>query len=177
LPDDKTSQEGTENQDIKANNQPEQETEETAVGNRALKEGAVSGAGETTGAEPSVQDSSQEQPGEDTGDLVSETSELSDENNLSGALELCIEKSVNLRTSIELFTYLQTIAELKIIRTQGSLDNSITITLTIDKPVPLVDLIKMRIKDIEVTSEPPNKDAPAVSEIPAERTRLTVTAK
>jgi len=176
LLDDETSQERTENQDIEANNQPQQETEE-ATPNRSLQEGAVSGAGEPTRAEPSVQASSQEQSSEDTGASVSETSELSGENNLLGELELCIEKSVNLRTSIELFTHLQAIAELKIIRTQGSLDDSITMTLMIDNPVPLVDLIKMRIKDIEITSELFKKDVLDASEIPTEKTRLTVTAK
>ena len=160
MPDEDTSQEGKEDQNLKTNDQTEQETEETkmTVENSVLNEDAVPGAAGATQAEPLAQKSPEERPGEETGVPDPVTPELSSQTRFSGELQLCIEKSVDLQTSIELFTYLQTIAELKIIRTSGSLDNDVTMTLTIDNPIPLIDLIKMRLKGIEVISEPPEKD-------------------
>ena len=180
MPDDKTSQEGTEDQNLKTNDQTEQETGETnmAVENSVLNGDAIPGAaGDTRAGEAPVQNTPEERSGEETNGPAPVTPESGSQTNFSGELELRIEKSVNLKMSIELFTYLQTITELKIIRTSGSLDNSITITLMIDNPVPLIDLIKMRLKGVEVISEPLERDDPANIGAKIRGTRLTLVAK
>jgi len=75
-----------------------------------------------------------------------------------GEVELAIAIPVELRMVSKLYNYLQTIPDIKILRTTGSWDRGTTITVVADKPVPLINIIS-RIPDVEVISELLEKDS------------------
>ena len=56
----------------------------------------------------------------------------------------------------KLYNYLQTTSETKILYTRGSWARGTTITVTLDKPLPLIDIIS-KIPDIEITPVIPQK--------------------
>ena len=76
----------------------------------------------------------------------------------TGEVELYIPVPVELRMVSKLYNYLQTIPELKILHTRGSWDRGTTITVVLDKAMPLISLI-LKIPDVEVTAELPHKDS------------------
>ncbi len=76
----------------------------------------------------------------------------------TGEVELDIPVPVELKLVSKLYNYLQTIPELKILHTRGSWDRGTTITVVLDKAMPLISLIS-KIPDVEVTAELPQKDS------------------
>jgi len=70
----------------------------------------------------------------------------------TGEVELAIAMPVELKMVSKLYNYLQTIPDIKILRTTGSWDRGTTITVVADKPVPLISRISA-IPDVEVTPE------------------------
>ena len=58
------------------------------------------------------------------------------------------------------YNYLQTISDIKILRTTGSWDRGTTITLVADKPVPLVSTIS-KVPGVEVIAGVSQKDGSA----------------
>ncbi|MDD4876708.1 MAG: hypothetical protein PHQ86_06245 [Dehalococcoidales bacterium] len=59
-----------------------------------------------------------------------------------GEVELAIAMPVELKMVSKLYNYLQTIPDLKILRTTGSWDRGTTITVVLEKPLPLVNSLK-----------------------------------
>jgi len=74
-----------------------------------------------------------------------------------GEVELAIAIPVELRAVSRFYNYLQTIPDIKILRTTGSWDRGTTITVVADKPTPLISSIS-EIPDVEVIAEVPQKD-------------------
>ncbi|MDP3879735.1 MAG: hypothetical protein Q8Q07_05450 [Dehalococcoidales bacterium] len=71
----------------------------------------------------------------------------------SGEVELIIAPSTELRLVSRLYNSLQTVPELRILYTRGSWDQGTTITIVLEKPIPLLDTF-LRATDIEITPEP-----------------------
>jgi hypothetical protein len=76
----------------------------------------------------------------------------------AGEIELAIAIPVELKMVSKLYNYLQTIPDIKILRTTGSWDRGTTITVVADKPTPLISLIS-EIPDVEVIPELPQEDS------------------
>jgi len=76
----------------------------------------------------------------------------------AGEVELAIAIPVELKMVSKLYNYLQTIPDIKILRTTGSWDRGTTITVVADKPIPLISTIS-KIPSVEVISELPQKDS------------------
>ncbi len=75
----------------------------------------------------------------------------------SGEVDLIIAAPVELRAVSKLYNYLQTIPELRILYTRGTWDQGTTITVVLDKPMPLIGLIS-ETPGVEVTPELLGKD-------------------
>ncbi len=76
----------------------------------------------------------------------------------AGEVELAVAIPVEVKTVSKLYNYLQTIPEIKILRTTGSWDRGTTITVVLDKPIPLISIIS-KMPGVEVTTELPQKDS------------------
>ncbi len=74
-----------------------------------------------------------------------------------GEVDLAIAMPIELKMVSKLYNYLQTIPDIKILRTTGSWDRGTTITVVADKPIPLISTIS-KIPGVEVISELPQKD-------------------
>jgi len=77
----------------------------------------------------------------------------------TGEVELAIAKPVDPSMVSKLYNYLQTTPEIKFARTSGSWDRGTTITVVLDKPIPLISVLSSKIPGIEVTPELPRKDS------------------
>jgi len=78
----------------------------------------------------------------------------------TGEVELAIAIPVELKMVSKLYNYLQTIPDVKTLRTTGSWDRGTTITVVADKPTPLISIIS-EIPGVEVISEVPQQDSSA----------------
>jgi len=76
----------------------------------------------------------------------------------AGEVELAIAIPVELKMVSKLYNYLQTIPDIKILRTTGSWDRGTTITVVADKPIPLISKIS-EIPGVEVISELSQEDS------------------
>lgn len=70
----------------------------------------------------------------------------------AGEIELTIAVPAELKTVTKFYNHLQTIPDLKILYTRGSWDQGTTITVALDKPIPLLVLIS-KIAGIKVIPE------------------------
>jgi len=70
----------------------------------------------------------------------------------AGEVELVIASPVELKLVSRLYNYLQTVPELRILYTRGSWDQGTTITVVLDKPMPLISLTS-EIPGVKVTPE------------------------
>ena len=59
----------------------------------------------------------------------------------TGEVELVIAPPTEIKLVTKLFNYLQTIPELKVLYTRGSWDQGTTVTLAIEKPLPLINIL------------------------------------
>ncbi len=76
----------------------------------------------------------------------------------AGEVELAVAMPVELKMVSKLYNYLQTIPDIKILRTTGSWDRGTTITVVVDKPIPLISIIS-KTPGVEVTPELLQKDS------------------
>lgn len=74
-----------------------------------------------------------------------------------GEVELAIVKPVNPKVVSKLYNYLQVTPEIKFVHTSGSWDRGTSITITLDKPIPLINTLSSRIPEARVTPERPQK--------------------
>lgn len=72
----------------------------------------------------------------------------------SGEVELVMGAPVNLKSMSKLYNTLQTIPELRILRAGGSPDRGISITLVLERPIPLMGMILSKVPGVEATKEP-----------------------
>ncbi len=75
-----------------------------------------------------------------------------------GEVELAIAMPVELKLVSKFYNHLQTIPEIKIRHTKGSWDRGTTITVVLDKPIPLISVIS-KIPGVKAIPELPQKDS------------------
>ncbi len=80
----------------------------------------------------------------------------------TGEVELVIASPVELKIVTKLYNYLQTVPELKILYTRGSWDRGTTMTVVLEKPLPLIGIL-LETPDVKVTPELLEKDSLAAS--------------
>lgn len=85
--------------------------------------------------------------------------EGSSQTTYSGEVELDISMPVDLKMVSKLYNSLQTIPELRILHTRGSVNQGTTITVVLEKPVPLINIILSRVPGINAIPELPSKDS------------------
>ena len=76
----------------------------------------------------------------------------------TGEVELAVAKPVDLKMVSKLYNYLQVTPEIKLVHTSGSWDRGTTITVTLDKPIPLISVLSSKIPEAKVTPERPEMD-------------------
>lgn len=77
----------------------------------------------------------------------------------TGQVELDLGVPVAPNMMAKLYNYLQTTPEIKFVRVSGSWNRGSTITVVLDKPIPLISTISSKIPEAEVTPEQPRTDA------------------
>lgn len=82
----------------------------------------------------------------------------------SGEVDLIVAAPLELKAVFRLFNHLQTTSDLKVLRTEGSLDRGTTITVVLDKPTPLISFI-LETPGVEVTPELLKKSVPAAEKL------------
>ncbi len=78
----------------------------------------------------------------------------------TGEVELIIGTPVELKAVSRLYDHLQKIPELRILYTRGSWDRGTTISVVLEKPMPLINILS-ETPDVEVTAKLPEKDSVA----------------
>jgi len=58
----------------------------------------------------------------------------------------------------KLYNYLQTTPEIKLVQTSGTWERGSTITVVLDKPIPLISVISSKIPEAEAVAERPERD-------------------
>ena len=76
----------------------------------------------------------------------------------TGEVELAVAKPVDLKMVSKLYNYLQVTPEIKLVHTSGSWDRGTTITVTLDKPIPLISVLSSKIPEAKVKPERPEMD-------------------
>jgi len=76
----------------------------------------------------------------------------------TGEVELNVGVPVDPNLVSKLYNYLQTTPEIKFVRTSGSWNRGTMITVVLDKPIPLINVLTSKIPEAEVTPEQPGKD-------------------
>lgn len=71
----------------------------------------------------------------------------------AGEVELVLGTPVTPNLVAKLYNYLQMTPEIKFIRTSGSWNRGTTITVALDKPIPLISVISSKIPEAKVTPE------------------------
>ncbi len=123
---------------------------------RLQEEATVSEPVEETTEEPLGQHPPEEIPGRE--ETKSTQLKPGDSQTLyAGEVELAIAIPVELKMVSKLYNYLQTIPDIKILRTTGSWDRGTTITVVADKPIPLISTIS-KMPGVEVIAELPQQD-------------------
>jgi len=77
----------------------------------------------------------------------------------TGEIELIIASPVDPKVMAKLFTYLQTTPEVKLVHSTGSLERGTTITVALDKPVPIISALSSRLPEVEPIVERSDKDS------------------
>jgi len=148
--------------------QEEVSEEETEQPTPLQEEATVSEPAEEVTEEPLGQHPLEEIPGRE--ETSSTQLKPGDSQTLyAGEVELAIAIPVELKMVSKLYNYLQTIPDIKILRTTGSWDRGTTITVVADKPIPLISIIS-KIPGVEVISEVPQQDS-SVKKVSSSRLR------
>lgn len=133
----------------------EEKTEEPA---QLQEEAPASEPAEETTEEPSEQPAPEEIPGRREETKSTRLKPTDSQTLYVGEVELAIAVPVELKMVSKFYNYLQTISDIKILRTTGSWDRGTTITVVADKPIPLISKIS-EVPDVEVIAELPQKDS------------------
>jgi len=74
----------------------------------------------------------------------------------TGEVDLAVEVPVKPTMVATLYNYLQTTPEIKFVRTTGSWNKGSTITVVLDKPIPLISVLASRLPEADVLPERPD---------------------
>jgi hypothetical protein len=103
-------------------------------------------------AEPAVAVSGDETAASSPEDFA----ELSEEETQAlyiGEVDIVVPQPVDAKMMSQLHRYLQTTPEIKLVRTAGSMGRGTVVTISIDKPVPLIGALSSRIPDAAIALE------------------------
>ncbi len=92
----------------------------------------------------------------------------------AGEVELAIAKPVDPKMASKLYNYLQTTPGIKLVQASGTWERGTTITVVLDKPVPLISTISSKIPEAEATAERPEKDGYVKGKRGVRRIKLTL---
>ncbi|MDP2744160.1 MAG: hypothetical protein Q8P00_03725, partial [Dehalococcoidia bacterium] len=98
-----------------------------------------------TAGGPSGPSLAEQNPGPDETGMGTALSERDGQALYAGEVELVVGVPVDLKMLAKLFNFLQTTSEIKIHRISGSWDRDTTVTVAVDKPIPLISIISSRI--------------------------------
>lgn len=70
-----------------------------------------------------------------------------------GKVELSIAAPVDIKIASIIYSKLQTIPELKILLTRGTIGRGATITIELDKPTPLIETLSHKLPNVEIIPE------------------------
>ncbi len=76
----------------------------------------------------------------------------------TGEVEIAVAKPVDPKMVSKLYNYLQTTPEIKLVQASGTWERGTTITVVLDKPIPLISAISSKIPEAEALPERPEKD-------------------
>ncbi|MDP2744479.1 MAG: hypothetical protein Q8P00_05375, partial [Dehalococcoidia bacterium] len=108
-----------------------------------------------TAGEPPGPPLAEQNPGPDGTGMAPALSERDGQDLYAGEVELVVAVPVDLKMLAKLFSFLQTTSEIKIHRISGSWDRDTTVTVAVDKPIPLISIISSRIPGAKATLEQP----------------------
>ncbi|NQT05316.1 MAG: hypothetical protein HQ577_04830 [Dehalococcoidia bacterium] len=74
----------------------------------------------------------------------------------TGEVDLSVEVPVEPTMVASLYSYLQTTPEIKFVRTTGSWNKGSTITVVLDKPIPLISELASRLPEADILPERPD---------------------
>jgi vacuolar-type H+-ATPase subunit H len=117
---------------------------------RLQEEATVSETVEVATEELLEQPLPEERPG--AGEPESAQLTLDGKSLYGGEVELIIAAPIELKAVSRFYNYLQAIPELRVLYTRGSWDRGTTITVVLDKPMPLINIIS-KTPGVEVTPE------------------------
>ncbi|MBN1643528.1 MAG: hypothetical protein JW856_01720 [Dehalococcoidales bacterium] len=80
----------------------------------------------------------------------------------AGEVELMIAPPVNVKMVSSLYNGLNTIPEIRVLHTRGTIARGTVITIVLDKPVPLIKLLSTRLPDTGITLEIPESIAQTI---------------
>lgn len=83
-------------------------------------------------------------------DEISTTESANEPRVYTGEVELVINPPINASRVTELYSHLQTLSELKVVRTSGSWDRGTVVTVSLERPLALVEALS-ELSSLEVT--------------------------
>jgi len=76
----------------------------------------------------------------------------------AGTVELEVPAPVNLKMVLALYDGLQSISELRVLHTRGTVTRGTFITIVLEKPVPLVQILASKLPSVRIALEQPVAD-------------------
>jgi len=76
----------------------------------------------------------------------------------TGQVELTVKMPLEPTMVANLYNYLQTTPEVKFVRTVGSWNKGSTITIVLDKPIPLISVLASKLPEADVVPEGPERN-------------------
>ncbi len=92
----------------------------------------------------------------------------------AGDVELVIDRPVDPKMMSKLHNYLQTTPEVKLSHTSGSWDRGTTMTIVLDKPIPLISVLSSKIPEAKATPERPDKNSSGKGKKEIRRIKLSL---
>lgn len=77
----------------------------------------------------------------------------------SGHVDIVMLAPINTNVVTKLYNYIHTTPEIKLISTSGSWNKGTTLTVNVDKPIPLMSVLSSLLPDLEIKTALPDKDA------------------
>lgn len=81
----------------------------------------------------------------------------------AGEVELATSAPLDLKMASILYNSLQTIPELRITIIRGTISRGAIITIALDKPVPLIEILSSKLPELDIIPESPGDDRLAIN--------------
>ena len=74
---------------------------------------------------------------------------------LTGEIELVIPGPINIKMASKLYNILQTIPEVRVTVTRGTINHGATIVVSIDKQIPFIQMLSTKLPDVKLVTDSP----------------------